>query len=91
LLKASSIFQSFKSAFNHVIRGLQKTSQKECSGVVPITDFIPNVKSSLAMLDLEQTLNELGSFVRRLTDDKQKNIQEIQTQPKEICEEIHKI
>ena len=43
------------------------------------------------MLDLEQTLNELGSFVRRLTDDKQKNIQEIQTQPKEICEEIHKI
>jgi uncharacterized coiled-coil DUF342 family protein len=43
------------------------------------------------MLDLEQTLNELGSFVRRLTDDKQKNIQEIQTQRKEICEEIHKI
>ena len=43
------------------------------------------------MLDLEQTLNELGSFVRRLTDDKQKNIQEMQTQRKEICEEIHKI
>jgi predicted transcriptional regulator len=67
------------------------TSHKECSGVVPITDFTPNVKSSPSMLDLEQTLNELGSFVRRLTDDKEKNIQEIQTQRKEICEEIHKI
>jgi formiminotetrahydrofolate cyclodeaminase len=43
------------------------------------------------MLDLEQTLKELSSFVRRLTDDKEKNIQDIQAQRKEICEEIHKI
>jgi hypothetical protein len=28
------------------------------------------------MLDLEQTLKELGSFVKRLTDDKEGNIQE---------------
>ena len=42
------------------------------------------------MLDLEQTLKELGSFVKRLTDDKEKNIQEILTRKKEICEEIHK-
>jgi hypothetical protein len=42
------------------------TSHKECSGVAPIKDFIPNVKSSSAMLDLEQTLKELGSFVRNL-------------------------
>jgi seryl-tRNA synthetase len=42
-------------------------------------------------LDLEQILKELDSFVRRLTDDKEKNIQDIQTQRKEICEEIHKI
>jgi hypothetical protein len=48
------------------------TSHKECSGVAPIKDFTTNVKSSPSMLDLEQTLNELGSFVRRLTDDKQK-------------------
>jgi uncharacterized coiled-coil DUF342 family protein len=43
------------------------------------------------MLDLEQTLKELGSFVRNLTDDKENNIQEILTRKKEICEEIHKI
>ena len=43
------------------------TAHKECSGVAPITDFISNVKSSPAMLDLEQTLKELGSFVKRLT------------------------
>jgi hypothetical protein len=29
------------------------------------------------MLDLEQTLKELGSFVKRLTDDKEENIQQI--------------
>ena len=43
------------------------------------------------MLDLEQTHKELGSFVKRLTDDKEENIQEILTQKKQICEEIHKI
>ena len=67
------------------------TAHKECSGVAPITDFISNVKSSPAMLDLEQTLKELCSFVKRLTDDKEENIQEILTRKKEICEEIHKI
>ena len=67
------------------------TSHKECSGVAPIKDFIPNVKSSPAMLDLGKTLKELNSFARRLTDDKEKNIQDIQTQRKEICDEIHKI
>jgi len=67
------------------------TSHKECSGVAPIKDCITNVKSSPAMLDLEQTLKELDSFVRRCTDDKEKNIQDIQTQRKEICEEIHKV
>ena len=67
------------------------TSHKKCSGVAPIKDFTPNVKSSPAMLDLEQILKELDSFVRRLTDDKEKNIQDIQTQRKQICEEIHKI
>ena len=67
------------------------TSHKECSGVVPIADCITNVKSSPAMLDLEQTLKELDSFVRRCTDDKEKNIQDVETQRKAICEEIHKI
>ena len=67
------------------------TSHKECSGVVPITDCITNVKSSPAMLDLEQTLKELNSFVRRCTDDKEKNIQDVETQRKAICEEIQKI
>ena len=43
------------------------------------------------MLDLEQTLTELGSFVKRLTDDKEENIQQIITRKKGICEEIHKI
>jgi hypothetical protein len=43
------------------------------------------------MLDLEQTLKELHSFVKRITDDKKVNIQEILTRQKEICEEIHKI
>ena len=43
------------------------------------------------MLDLEQTLKELGSFVKRLTDDKEENIQDIQAQRKEIYKEIHKI
>jgi HPt (histidine-containing phosphotransfer) domain-containing protein len=43
------------------------------------------------MLDLEQTLKELHSFVKRITDDKKENIQEILTRQKEICEEIHKI
>jgi archaellum component FlaC len=66
-------------------------SHKECSGVAPITDFISNVKSSPALLDLEQTLKELGSFNKRLTEDKEENIQEILTRKKEICEEIHKI
>ena len=59
--------------------------------VAPITHFISNVKSSPAMLDLEQTLKELGSFARRFTDDKKTNIQDIQTQRKDICKEIHKI
>jgi hypothetical protein len=67
------------------------TSHKECSGVAPLKEFIPNVKSSPAMLDLEQTLKELCYFVKRLTDDKEKNIQEILTRKKEISEEIHKI
>jgi hypothetical protein len=44
--------------------------------------FISNVKSSPAMLDLEQTLRELGSFVKRLADDKEENIQEIVTRKK---------
>ena len=43
------------------------------------------------MLDLEQTLKELCSFVKRLTNDKDENIQQILTRKKEICEEIHKI
>jgi hypothetical protein len=43
------------------------------------------------MLDLEQTLKELGSFVRILTDNKEENIQEILIRQKEICVEIHKI
>jgi hypothetical protein len=43
------------------------------------------------MLDLEQTLKELGSFAKRFTDDKEENIQQIITRKKGICEEIHKI
>jgi uncharacterized coiled-coil DUF342 family protein len=43
------------------------------------------------MLDLEQTLKEQGSFVKRLTYNKEENIQEIITRKKGICEEIHKI
>ena len=66
-------------------------SHKECAGVAPIKDFTPNVKSSQAMLDLEQTLKELGSLVKRHTDDKEDNIQQLLTRKKEICEEIHKI
>jgi hypothetical protein len=58
------------------------TSHKEYSGVVPIKDFIQNVKSAPAMLDIEQTLKELGSFVNRLTDDKEENIQQILTRKK---------
>ena len=50
------------------------TSHKTCTGLAPIKDFIPNVKSSPAMLDLEQTLKDLGSFVKRLTDNKEENI-----------------
>jgi hypothetical protein len=42
------------------------------------------------MLDLEQTLKELGSFSKRLTDDKEENIQQILTRKKGICKEtIH--
>ena len=67
------------------------TSHKTCAGVAPLKDVVPNFKSAPAMLDLEQTLKELGSFVGRLTDDKEKNIQDIQTQRIEIYEEIHKI
>ena len=58
------------------------TSQKDCSGVALIKDFMPNVKSAPTMLDLEQTLKELGSFVKRLTDDKEENIQQILTRKK---------
>jgi archaellum component FlaC len=43
------------------------------------------------MLDLEQTLKELGSFLKRLTDNKGENIQAILTRQKEICEDIQKI
>jgi predicted transcriptional regulator len=67
------------------------TSNKTCAGGAPIKDFIPNAKSSPVMLDLEQTLTELGSFVKRFTDDKEENIQEILTRKNEICEQIHKI
>ena len=67
------------------------TAHKECSGVAPLKEFIPNAKSSPAMLDLEQTLKENGSFVKRLTDNKEENIQEILTRKKGICEEINKI
>ena len=66
-------------------------AHKACSGVAPITDFISNVKSSPAILDLEQTLKELGSFIKRLRDDKEENMQEVLARQKEICEEIHKI
>ena len=64
------------------------TAHTECSGFAPIANFISNVKSSPSMLDLEQTLKELGSFVKIATDDKEENIQEIVTPKKEICEEI---
>ena len=69
------------------------TAHKECSGVAPITDLISNVKSSPAMLDIEQTLKELGSLVERsrLTDDNEENIQQILTRKKGICEEIHNL
>jgi hypothetical protein len=67
------------------------TSHTTCAGVAPLKDFVPNFKSAPAMLDLEQTLKELGSFVKRLTDDKEENIKEILTLKKEMCEEIHKI
>ena len=45
------------------------------------------------MLDLEQTLKELGSLVERsrLTDDNEENIQQILTRKKGICEEIHNL
>jgi uncharacterized coiled-coil DUF342 family protein len=43
------------------------------------------------MLDLEQTLKELGSFVKSLTDDKEENIQQIQTRKKGICEPEHSL
>ena len=66
------------------------TSHKACAGLAPIKDCIPNVKSSPAMLDLEQTLKDLCSFVKRLTDNKEENIKKILTRKKEICEEIHK-
>jgi hypothetical protein len=36
------------------------------------------------MLDLEQTLKELGSFVKKLTDDKEENIQQIITQKRNM-------
>jgi Zn-dependent oligopeptidase len=64
------------------------TAHTECSGVAPIANFISNVKSSPAMLDREQTLKELGSFDKIVTEDKEENIQEIITRKKEICEEI---
>jgi hypothetical protein len=41
-------------------------------------------------MDLEQTLKELSSFVKRLTGNKGENIQEILTRQKEICEEVDK-
>jgi uncharacterized coiled-coil DUF342 family protein len=55
-----------------------------------VNDFLTFWKIP-AMLDLEQTLKELGSFVKSLIDDKEENIQEILTRKKEICEEIQKI
>jgi hypothetical protein len=67
------------------------TSHKACAGLAPLKDFVPNVKSSPSMLDLEQTLKELSSFANRITGDKEENIQEILTRKKEICEEIYKI
>ena len=42
------------------------------------------------MLDLEQTLKELDSFVRRHTDDKQKNIQDIQLNVKKYVKKLTK-
>jgi HPt (histidine-containing phosphotransfer) domain-containing protein len=71
--------------------GTQKITTFGTPSHAPITYFISNVKSSQAMLDLEQTLKELGSFVKRLTDDKEENIQQILNRKKGICEEIHKI
>jgi uncharacterized protein YeeX (DUF496 family) len=38
-----------------------------------------------------EDLKELGSFIERLSEDKEENIQEILIRKKEICEEIHKI
>jgi chromosome segregation ATPase len=45
------------------------------------------------MLDIEQTLKELGSLAERsrLTDDNEENIQQILTRKKGICEEIHNL
>ena len=42
------------------------------------------------MLDLEQTLKELGSFVKRHTDDKEENIQQIQTRKKKYVKKFTK-
>ena len=67
------------------------TSHKTYAGLAPQKDFVPNVKSSPSMLDLEQTLKELSSFFKRFTVDKEQNIQEILTRQNEICEEMHKI
>ena len=42
------------------------------------------------MLDLEQTLKEKGSFVKRHTDNKEENIQEILTRKKEYVKKFTK-
>jgi shikimate kinase len=45
----------------------------------------------MAWTTVGNALYSSNDIVRRLTDDREKNIQDIQTQRKEIYEEIHKI
>ena len=42
------------------------------------------------MLDLEQTLKELGSFIERLSEDKEENIQEILIRKKKYVKKFIK-
>ncbi|CAG2191122.1 unnamed protein product [Mytilus edulis] len=61
---------------------------KQCTSIKPIEQLAHNAKTSTELFDLEKGLKELSNTLAELNTDRQRNIEEIRDQRKNILAEI---
>ncbi|XP_071121879.1 E3 ubiquitin-protein ligase TRIM71-like [Mytilus edulis] len=61
---------------------------KQCTSIKPIEQLAHNAKTSTELFDLEKGLKELSNSLAELNTDRQRNIEEIRDQRKNILAEI---